>query len=303
MRVLVTGSSGLIGSALVPALQAAGHDVVRLVRAAPVGPGEVFWSPSTGEIDAASLAGVEGAVHLAGEGIGAKRWRPAQKERILSSRVAGTGLLATTLAGLSPLPSVLVSGSAIGYYGLRGDEQLTETSSRGTGFLADVVEAWEGAAAPAVEAGIRTVFLRSGIVLSSSGGTLAKLLPLFKLGLGGRLGPGTQWWSWVALEDEVGLILHALSTPEVAGPMNAVSPGAVTNAELTSTLATLLGRPALLPVPRFALSIALGGEMARELALAGQRVIPVVAERTGYRFSYRDLGSALAHVLAKRSSS
>lgn len=299
MRVVVSGASGLIGSALVPALEGGGHEVVRLVRSAPKGPNEVRWDPAAGTIDTAGLAGVEGAVHLAGEGIGEKRWSSAQKQKILDSRVQGTRLLAGALAGLDPKPAVLVSASGIGYYGLRGDEVLTEESSAGSGFLADVVQQWEASTVAAEQAGIRTVHLRSGIVLTPDGGSLGQMLPLFKLGLGGRLGSGKQWWSWVSLPDEIGLILHTLNNESVTGPLNACSPNPATNAEITKMLAQVLSRPAFLPVPKFALALVKGSGLTEELIMAGQRALPKVAEATGYRFAYGDLGAALRMVVAK----
>jgi uncharacterized protein (TIGR01777 family) len=252
-----------------------------------------------GTIDRAGLTGIDAVVHLAGEGIGEKRWSDSQKQRILDSRVKGTGLLARTAAALDPVPSVFVCGSAIGYYGLRGDEVLTEESSAGSGFLADLVKQWEAAAAPAQAAGIRTVLLRSGIVLAPKGGAFANMLPLFKLGLGGRLGHGRQWWSWISLDDEAGLIRHALENDTVHGVMNATAPAPATNKELTKVAGEILGRPTIFAVPKFALSLVMGRQLTEEVILAGQRVLPTVAERTGYRFAHPDLGSALRAILQK----
>ncbi|MDQ3106649.1 MAG: TIGR01777 family oxidoreductase [Actinomycetota bacterium] len=302
MRVLVSGSTGLIGSALVARLRSDGHDVVRLVRRPGSGPDEVRWDPAAGTIDTAALAAggaLDGVVHLAGEGIGEKRWSPEQKRKILDSRVQGTTLLAETLAGLDPRPSVFVSGSAIGFYGLRGDEVLDEGSTAGTGFLADVVGQWEAAAAPATAAGIRTVLLRTGIVLAPKGGAFGKMLPLLKLGLGGKLGPGDQWWSWISLEDEVRLILHALTTSTLSGPLNATAPQPATNAEIVKTAAKVLGRPSVLPVPKFALSIVMGPELTSQVILAGQRVLPKAAEASGFTFTHPDAESALRAILSK----
>jgi len=298
MRIAVTGSTGLIGSALLPRLRSDGHDVVRLVRSTPKGPDEVRWDPAAGTIDTAALAGIDGAVHLAGEGIGTKRWSTEQKAKILDSRVKGTRLLAETMAGLDPRPSVLVSGSGIGFYGLRGDEVLTEESSEGTGFLAEVCRQWEAATAPAEQAGIRTVHLRTGIVLSGKGGALAKVLPLFKLGLGGKLGRGDQWWSWISLDDEVGLISHLL-TAEVAGPVNACTARPATNAEVTKAIGRVLGRPTVLPVPKFALGLVMGGGLTEEVILAGQRALPSVAEASGFAFAHPDLDSALRSAVGR----
>lgn len=297
-RIAVTGSTGLIGSALVGRLKQDGHEVVRLVRSAPKGPDEVRWDPTAGTIDAESLAGIDGAVHLAGEGIGEKRWSTEQKAKILDSRVEGTTLLATTMAGLSPRPSVLVSGSGIGYYGLRGDEVLTEASSAGTGFLADVCQQWEAATGPAEAAGIRVAHIRTGIVLAPKGGAFGKILPLFKLGLGGKLGKGDQWWSWISLEDEVRLISHLL-TADVSGAVNGTAPQPATNAELTKAAGKALGRPTFLPVPKFALGLVMGGELTEEVILAGQRALPEVAEKSGFTFSHPDLASALKAIVGK----
>jgi uncharacterized protein (TIGR01777 family) len=299
MRVLVSGSSGLIGSALVPRLRSEGHEVVRLVRRAATAADEVRWDPAAGTLDRGALGTIDGIVHLAGEGIGEKRWSPEQKRRILDSRVQGTRLLAETAAALDPAPSVFVCGSAIGYYGLRGDEVLTEQSGPGTGFLADVVEQWEAAARPAVDAGIRTVFLRTGIVLAPKGGAFGKLLPLLKLGLGGTLGGGDQWWSWISLDDEVGLLVHALTTTTLSGPVNGTAPEPVTNAELVKVAGKVLGRPAVLPVPKFALSLVMGGEMTEEVILAGQRALPAAAEASGYTFQHRTVEAARRAMLSR----
>lgn len=299
MDVAVTGSSGLIGSALVRSLEQDGHTVVPVVRR-PARPGEraVTWDVEAGTIDAAGLEGVDAVVHLAGEGIAEKRWSAEQKARILRSRTHGTVLLAGALAGLDDPPSVLLSGSAIGYYGDRGDEVLTEASDPGDIFLSEVCVAWEAAAEQAVDAGIRTAFLRTGIVLDRHGGALAKTLPLFKLGLGGRLGPGTQWWSWISLEDEVRAIRFLLEA-DVAGPVNLTGPAPVTNADFTKALGRVLGRPTALPVPRFGPKLLLGGELAEQLLFASQRVQPSVLEQAGFAFSHPDVESALRAVLER----
>jgi uncharacterized protein (TIGR01777 family) len=296
MKLAVTGSRGLLGSALVPALEAAGHTVVRLVRGSAMN-GEVRWDPAAGVLDTTLLVGVDGAVNLAGEGIADKRWTQEQKQRILDSRVRSTELLARGLAALDPKPSVLVSGSAIGFYGDRGDEELTEESVSGDGFLADLVRRWEAATAPAEAAGVRVAHIRTGIVLSARGGALKKQLPLFKLGLGGRLGSGRQYQSWIAIDDEIGAILHALSTDRISGPVNLTAPMPVTNREFTATLGRVLGRPTLLPVPRFALSLALGGQLATEVLLASQRVLPATLGATGYQFKHPGLEAALRAAL------
>jgi len=298
MRVAVSGSHGLIGSAVVPALESAGHQVLRLVRAEP-GPGEIRWDPAAGLIDRSGLEGVDGAVHLAGAGIGDRRWTATRKREILESRSGGTELLSRALADLTPRPAVLVSGSAIGYYGERGDEELTEQSSAGEGFLAEVVKAWEAATAPAENAGIRVVHIRTGIVLSAGGGVLTKQLPLFKRSLGGRLGSGRQWTSWIALHDQVAAIRHVLTHEGFEGPVNLTAPHPVTNADFTASLARVLGKAARLAVPRMALAAALGAEMARETALVSQRVLPVKLEASGFAFAHPVVDEALAAALGK----
>ena len=299
MRVLVSGSSGLIGSATVARLRAEGHDVVRLVRRAPTGRDEIRWDPMAGRLDASDVGHVDAIVHLAGEGIGEKRWTPKQKQRILDSRVKGTRLLAETAAALDPKPDVFVCGSAIGYYGLRGDEILTEQSRAGSGFLAELTQQWEAATLPAEQAGIRTVHVRTGIVIAPKGGAFGRLLPFLKLGIGGKLGRGDQWWSWISLEDEVRLLLHALTTPTLSGAVNASAPQPATNAEIVRVAGKVLGRPTVLPVPKFALSIAMGGELTEQVILAGQRARPAAAEASGFTFSHPDLESALRAMLGR----
>lgn len=292
MDIVVTGSSGLVGSALVPALSEAGHSVRRLVRRAPAAPDEVRWDPEGGTIDAAGLAGVDAAVHLAGEGIAEKRWTPEQKRRLVESRTEGTRLLAETLASLDPKPSVLLSGSAVGWYGDRGDEVLTEDSSRGTGFLADLVRDWESAARPAIDAGIRTVFLRTGVVLSPRGGAMGKTLPLFKLGLGGPVGDGKQWWSWISLDDEVQAIIHLL-TADVSGPVNLTAPNPVRHREYARAQGRALHRPAFVPVPRFAPKLVLGSELADSLLGDSARILPTRLQASGYEFRHPDIDTAM----------
>ncbi len=296
MKVLVTGSTGFIGAALVSALNALDHEVIRAVRGAPAGPGELHWDIPNETIDIAGLQGIDAVVHLAGVGIGDHRWDDATKAAIQDSRIDGTRLLCRTLAELDQPPKVVVSGSAIGYYGNRGAEILDEDSSPGTGFLAEVCAAWEAATVPAVRAGIRVVHLRTGVVLGKGGGILAKTLPLFKTGMGGRLGPGTQYMSWVSLEDEVGAILHAITTDTLAGPLNATSPNPVTNDSFTRVLAQVLSRPAPLPVPAFALSAVLGKEMVTDMVLASQRVMPTKLAQTGYEFHHPELAGALTAI-------
>lgn len=286
----------MIGSAVVSALRARGDQVIRLVREEAPNANEVAWTPTGGRIDTARLEGIDAAVHLAGANL-ASRWTPEQKDAIRKSRLLGTGLLARTLAGLATRPRVLVSASAVGYYGNRGDEVLTESSGPGSGFLADVCREWEAAAQPARETGIRVVHPRFAIVLAAAGGVLAKITPIFRLGAGGPLGQGRQYLPWVAIDDAVGAILLALDREQLDGPVNVVAPRAVTNREFTSALGHALSRPAVLSVPAAALR-AMFGEMADEALLASQRVKPARLEAAGYAFRFPDLEPALRHVLA-----
>ena len=298
MDVVVTGSSGLIGTALRPALERAGHRMVPMLRGG--GGGEALrWDPAQGRIDAGGLEGAGAVVNLAGESIGAKRWSEDQKARIRDSRVRGTTLLAETLAKLNRPPNVLVSGSAVGYYGDRSDEVLTESSRPGDGFLAEVAGAWEAATVPAGEAGIRVHHIRTGIVLSGRGGALAQMLRPFKLGVGGKLGTGRQWMSWISLEDEVGAIVHLLGDVAPAGAVNLTAPNPASNADFTKALGQALGRPTVLPVPRIGLKLLLGGAMAEELLLAGQRVLPTRLLDSGYTFTHPDLADALEVALSE----
>ncbi len=299
MRVAVTGASGLIGSRLGRALRADGHEVTRLVRRPPAAPDEVRWDPASGTVDRVGLEGHDAVVHLAGASLGDRRWTSSYKAKILDSRVGGTSLLAETLASLDRPPAVLASGSAVGYYGDRGDEELTERSAPGTGFLADVVQAWEAAAAPASRAGIRVVLLRSGVVQAPEGGALKRLLLPFRLGIGGRIGSGRQWLSWVAVDDEVGAIHHVLTNGSVEGPVNVTSPNPVTNAEYTRVLGRVVRRPTLLPTPTPALQLMLGRELVSEMLLGGQRVLPTVLQASGYTFAHPSLEEALADMLAR----
>jgi hypothetical protein len=296
VKVLITGASGLIGSALSARLATGGHDVVCLTRSAPSRPGEFRWDPTAGEIDRAPFDGIDGVVNLAGETV-AGRWTETKKRKIRDSRVLGTRLLAETAAAQDPQPRVFVSASAVGYYGDRGDEPVTEGSPIGHGFLAEVVRAWEAAAEPAREAGIRVVNPRFGIVQSAAGGALRAQLPLFRLGLGGRVGNGRQYVSWVALDDVVGAIEFALGNERLAGPANVSAPQPVTNAEYARTLGRVLGRPAVLPAPAPALRLVLG-EFSGEL-LGGQRVLPDRLLEEGFEFRYPELEGALRHVLGR----
>jgi uncharacterized protein (TIGR01777 family) len=293
MRIAITGATGFIGSQLAAFLSTGGHEVLRIGRGA-VRPGvvDVSWDPHRGQLDGRALEGVDAVIHLAGASI-ADRWSDAHKRAIRDSRVEGTSLLAHTLAGLSRKPRVLLSGSAIGVYGSRGDEVLDEGSHFGTDFLADVGRAWEAATAPAERAGIRVVHLRTGIVQGAAGGALAKQAPLFKLGLGGPLGSGTQWVSPIALDDHIGATHFCLMRDDIAGPVNLVAPDAVTNATFTKVLAHVLSRPALAPAPAFALRLALGREMADATVLASQRVVPGALQAKGFRWRHASLEQML----------
>ena len=302
MQVAVTGASGLIGSALLATLRAQGHEALPVVRPdRDVARDGLRWDPSSGTIDAAGFEGLDAVVHLAGAGIGDKKWTDARKRQILGSRAAPTHLLAETLAGLARPPSVLVSGSAIGWYGDRGSEVLTEESGPPDpcDFLADVCAQWEAATAPAEAAGIRTVHLRTGLVLSGRGGFLPRLATPFKLGLGGRTGSGKQYMSWVAMEDELGAILHAITQPEVSGALNVTAPVPVTNAELTAALGRVLKRPTLLPTPLPAIKLVYGSELVDLLLAGGQRVVPERLTGTGYAFARPDLDDALRAALGR----
>lgn len=298
MKIVVSGASGFVGSALVDALRGHGHEVVRLVRRREQEAADaVFWKPAEGVLDGARLGGTGALVHLAGESIAGGRWNVEVKERILESRTRSTRLLAETAAALDPPPEVLVSASAIGYYGDRGDELLAEDATPGDGFLSDVCARWEAAAEAARAAGIRVVHPRIGMVLSPRGGALGKMLTPFRLGLGGAVGSGRQWVSWITLEDLVGVIRHALERRELAGPVNAVAPQPVRQRQLAKTLASVLGRPAVVPLPAFA-ARALFGEMADELLLASQRVDAGRLTASGFEFRHRELRAALEALLS-----
>ena len=301
MKILVSGSTGFIGSALVPFLTSDGHSVVQLLRkpVATVNP-TLTWDPAAGRLDAAAFEGFDAVVHLAGESIASGRWTAAKKERIRSSRVDATRLLCNALARLGRPPKALICASAIGYYGDRGDEVLREESAPGRDFLAGVCRDWEAASEPAARKGIRVVNLRFGVVLGRGGGALARMLPPFRMGLGGRIGSGRQYISWIALDDAVGAVQHALATGALRGPANAVAPRAVTNQEFTRTLGRTLGRPTLFPMPAFAARLAFG-EMADALLLGSARVEPARLLASGYRFRHGDLEGALRHLLDRKA--
>lgn len=297
ITIAVTGATGLIGSALVERLRAHGHTVRRLVRSpSDAREGDVVWDAERSELHAEALHGVEAVVNLAGAPI-ARRWTPERKRDIRNSRVAGTQSLARAIAAMDPRPRVLLNGSAVGYYGSRGDEVLSESSAPGHDFLAEVTVEWERATAAAAEAGARVVLLRTGVVLSANGGALAKMLPPFRLGMGGPLGSGDQWMSWIALEDHLHAMEHALFVEGVRGPVNLVSPNPVRNLHFATTLGRVLTRPAVIPVPAVALEL-LYGEMARETILASQRALPTALAESGFDFQYPTLEGALRAILA-----
>ena len=299
MNVLVTGSSGLVGSALVSALADEGHRVTRLVRsAAACSNDRVCWDPARGTVDPTVFSGCDAVVHLAGESIAAGRWTATRKARIRDSRVQGTCVLSEALAATDKPPAVLVSASATGFYGHRGDETVDEDSPAGSGYLANVCRDWEAATDPAADKGLRVVRLRIGVVLSAAGGALAKMLRPFRLGVGGVMGSGEQYLSWIALDDLVGAIQHAISAHELQGPVNAVAPYPVTNREFTKTLGRVLRRPTVFPVPAFALRAAFG-EMANALLLASTRVTPTRLTNSGFKFRFPQLEDALRHLLGK----
>jgi uncharacterized protein (TIGR01777 family) len=303
MKVIVTGSTGLVGRALVKSLLAEGHEVTRLVRGEAQGfkaPGTaaVHWNPKRGEIDAGALEGHDAAVHLAGENVGEGRWDDEKKRRILESRVKGTSLLAGALAGLSAKPGVLVSASATGFYGDRGAEVLREESASGDDFLSEVCREWEKATLAASQAGIRVVHLRIGVVLAAEGGALQKMLTPFKLGVGGKIGSGTQYMNWITLEDLIGVVRRALEDDSLRGPVNTVAPQQVTNEEFTKALGRALGRPTIFAVPAFAARLAFG-ETADALLLASTRVEPARLKEVGYQFKHPEIEEALRSVLGK----
>jgi len=297
LNILISGASGVVGSALIPFLTTGGHKITALVRRPPdTGKSEVFWNPDSGCLNPDDLTGIDTIIHLAGENIGQGRWTPQKKRRIIKSRTKGTALIAETAARLNPKPRVLVCASAIGYYGNRNQWELTEKDGPGNDFISQVCYEWEKAAAPAIESGIRVVFLRIGLVLTPAGGALAKVLPLFRAGLGGKLGTGQQFMSWIGSDDVIGAIYHVMYKDSIEGPVNVVSPNPVTNLEFTETLAGLLSMPAKLSVPAAALKLVFG-EMGREVPLSSTRVKPIKLMETGYQFRNPDLRGTLSHLL------
>jgi uncharacterized protein (TIGR01777 family) len=300
MNILVSGSTGLVGTALIPALTAAGHEVIRLVRVKSRTPSKeiIGWDPAASYIDAAGLEGLDAIVHLAGEPIASGRWNAAKKARIRDSRVQGTRLLCEALSHVARPPKTLICASAIGYYGDRGDEVLNESSSAGKGFLAEVCRDWEAACDAAQRKGLRVVNARFGVILSTAGGALAKMLTPFKMGAGGIIGSGQQYMSCLSIDDCVGAIVHSLNANSLVGPVNVVGPTPVTNREFTKTLGKVLGRPTVFPMPAFAARLAFG-EMADELLLGSDRVEPKKLLASGYAFRHVDLETALRHVLRR----
>ena len=301
MKILIGGSHGLVGTALIKSLETMGHEVFRLVRYAPHSKTEVEWSPDRYSIALARIEGFDAVVNLAGESIAEGRWTDEKKLRIRESRVKGTKLLGDALANLTVRPKTFICASAIGYYGNRGDEILTESSAPGDDFLADVCQKWEEATALATEKGIRVVNTRFGVILDTEGGALKKMLPPFRMGVGGKIGSGKQWMSWIALDDVVGGIQFALANDSIKGPVNFVAPVPVTNAEFTRTLGQALSRPTLFPMPGFAVKL-LFGEMGEALLLGSERVAPKRLIAEGYEFRFSQLKPALAHILEKPQS-
>ena len=293
-----SGARGLVGSAVLPALRDGGHEIVRLVRHAPAAPDEVQWDPAEARVDAAGLRGIDAAIHLAGESLAARRWTIRRKQRVRASRVLGTRLLAETLAKLDPRPAALICASAVGYYGDRGTETLTEESPSGRGFLPEVVIEWEAVAEPAARAGIRVVHVRFGAIISGEGGMLPRMLPFFRTGLGATFGGGRQFWPWVARDDAARAVTFALSNQALRGPVNVVSPAAVTNAQFTGALARALGRRALLRVPAVAVKLLLG-QMGAEMLPSSTLAAPVRLQSAGYEFRYPDLDAALGQAFAE----
>lgn len=302
-RILISGASGFVGRELCAALARCGHQVVRLVRRAPSGPDELRWDPAAGTLDLSGVDPFHAVIHLAGENIAGGRWTEARKARVLDSRVLGTRTLVRAISELRPLPAVLLSASATGFYGARDDHELDEGSAMGEGFLADTCRDWEAETRPAVAAGIRVCQLRTGVVLGTAGGALARMLLPFKLGLGGRLGDGQQWFSWISIEDEVRAIRFALGNDGLRGPVNLTAPAPVTNAEFTRALGRALRRPTWIPVPAFLLRLVLGREFADNLLLTGARVVPRRLLDAGFIFESKTVDDALRVALSEGSSS
>lgn len=296
MKIAVTGASGLIGTPLVAHLRSLDHDVYRLVRRAASAPDEITWNPDSGFVDLEKLAGTEAVIHLAGAGVGDHRWTDAYKQEILNSRVKGTDTISRAIASLDPKPRVLVSASAIGFYGDTGDRAVTEIDPAGAGFLADVVVAWEAAANPARDAGIRVVHPRTGLVVAGNGGAWGRMFPLFKAGIGGKLGSGKQFWSWISLRDEIAALTYLITNESLSGAVNLTAPTPQTNAEITKVMGSVLGRPTLLAVPSIALKVALG-EFSTEV-LGSARVLPAVLEQSGFTFADSTVESAIRQALA-----
>jgi uncharacterized protein (TIGR01777 family) len=298
VKVALTGASGLLGTHLTRSLRGDGHEVLRLVRRAPAAPDEVRWDPTMGEVDLDGLSGVDAVIHLAGASLGGRPWTPAYRRTVLDSRVTGTRTIASALARLDPRPRVLLSASGVGYYGNPGDQVLDETAPAGNGYIAQIASQWEAETAAAADAGVRVVTIRTGVVVSGRGGALSLLIPLFRLGLGGRLGSGRQWWSWVGLRDYVRAVRFLLDRDDISGPVNVCAPAPVTNAEFTKALARAVRRPAILAVPGFAMRL-LFRDFAADL-LAGQRVMPARLLASGFTFDEPDLETALATELPAR---
>ncbi|MEU6863655.1 TIGR01777 family oxidoreductase [Streptomyces sp. NPDC046876] len=297
MRIAVTGSTGLIGKALVRSLRADGHDVIRFVRREPAAADEARWDPRRGEVDTAALAGCAAVVHLAGAGIGEHRWTAAYKEEIRASRVEGTAAMARAVAALAEPPAVFVSGSAVGYYGDTGDRPVDETAPPGRGFLPEVCVEWEAAADPARRAGVRTVFARTGLVVAGEGGAWGRMFPVFRAGIGGRLGSGRQYWSYISLHDEVAALRHLIDTPQLSGPVNLTAPEPLTNREVTAAMGRVLRRPTLLTVPAPVLRVVLG-ELSQDV-LGSQRARPARLLESGFVFRHPGIDDAIRAALAR----
>lgn len=295
MRIAVTGATGLIGSALGRSLEADGHELVRFVRREPAGPGEARWDPARGYVDPAGLAGCAAVVHLAGAGVGDHRWTAAYKREIRDSRVKGTAAVAAAVAAMEPPPAVLVCGTAVGYYGDTGDRMVDEDAPAGEGFLSEVCVDWEAAAAPARDAGVRTAFARTGLVVAAEGGAWGKLFPIFKAGIGGRLGNGRQYWSYISMHDEIAALRHIIDTPDLAGPVNLTAPEPLTNREVTAAMSRVLHRPAVFAVPAPVMRVVLG-EFAQDV-LGSQRVRPTRLLESGFVFRHPGIEQSIRAAL------